>query len=779
MRVTQSPSEHSPSDTAQCSHCKALLPAHAAFCGTCGTRVSHKRSKQGLQEQADIAELYRVTSLIRRRHHVQLFLALDIHQQRPVILRDIDLSGLNAEQRSQALSFAQREYDLLRREAIPDVLPLVNLHISQGHLFTVAGWPFPVAQHALHARMLQRYILQDLLQSGIGLPDEEVALRWTYRLCVAAHQLHRQQIALGELDPYTIIVSTNDYTGNPALMLSWLPRGIHTLFGSTSTIINSKHFSDTLPALEKGEIQADIYSLGAILFLLLTGSAPEEFPRRASHSARSARSLRELNPHVSTRVEEVVLRALSFEGAAPFTHVDALAQALLKLCSNASSVSPLRPSSQTQQETHHSLLDSATQHSAGSIPSNAADVGIAVAPLQAQPAHWHVSPLLTSKQEVEGKLGSKATMKEQLLDEHGNGTPTSEPLPETHTPPLMTDQGLSTMPPQPPVEEETAEQTQRLSPPERSVRQRIYTSTVDTQTLTYDEHATLTPTHEYQDEHLPTEDAQDELQNGGMPSPTLPTAPSAEPIKEHQEHLPTEDSQDEHQNNYAPSSIESEATDATTSAELSRPRFLPARIPSGGMAVQGLKQRLSGLLPALPFGTSKALQRSLAPIEPDQASSIIQQLQNFLLGVQHRDTTAAALIETPLRVQPNQSYSVRIQLMGREEPMPPKGAPLAGLSAMVEGEVVHIEVRSTIYQNYAYIVQRADVEIPKRGYAAEVLIPLRPLFYGPGGRRERLYIFFTDRARQPLYEKPFVVEVFVSPLVQSGREGHNVLTIPL
>jgi hypothetical protein len=71
------------------------------------------------------------------------------------------------------------------------------------------------------------------------------------------------------------------------------------------------------------------------------------------------------------------------------------------------------------------------------------------------------------------------------------------------------------------------------------------------------------------------------------------------------------------------------------------------------------------------------------------------------------------------------------------------------------------------------------VEIPARGYAAEVTIPMQALTTGPSGRRERLHIFFMDASRRPLYEKPFVIELFISHLVQSGREGHNVLNIPI
>ena len=46
-------------------------------------------------------------------------------------------------------------------------------------------------------------------------------------------------------------------------------------------------------------------------------------------------------------------------------------------------------------------------------------------------------------------------------------------------------------------------------------------------------------------------------------------------------------------------------------------------------------------------------------------------------------------------------------------------------------------------------------------------------------KQGRSHIFFMDARHRSLYEKPFVIELFISHLVQSGREGHNVLTIPL
>ncbi len=54
--------------------------------------------------------------------------------------------------------------------------------------------------------------------------------------------------------------------------------------------------------------------------------------------------------------------------------------------------------------------------------------------------------------------------------------------------------------------------------------------------------------------------------------------------------------------------------------------------------------------------------------------------------------------------------------MGRDA-LTESGNGNSGISGLVSGEKVHIEVRSALYQNFAYIVQQADVEIPHTGYA--------------------------------------------------------------
>ena len=96
----------------------------------------------------------------------------------------------------------------------------------------------------------------------------------------------------------------------------------------------------------------------------------------------------------------------------------------------------------------------------------------------------------------------------------------------------------------------------------------------------------------------------------------------------------------------------------------------------------------------------------------------------------------------------------------------------------MNGDTFTIEVRAVLNQNFTFVVQRAMATVPATGYIAEILLPIKPYSNLPDGMRERLLISFLDKQRQPLYEKPFIVEIFVSQYVKRGREGYHVLTIP-
>ncbi len=668
MSVTQTTTTQDASDEVRCTHCNSVLPPQATFCSTCGERVQSNSLQATLPDTADIIERYRITSLLYHNAYTQVFLAMDTLHSRPVVIRNIDITDLNDDAKLQAVEAAQREYDVLRRQHIPDVTPLIDLRYFQEHLFTVGGWPFPLPKDAQDGSSKAfTHTLHDLLQSGIGLPSEQVALAWLYRLSGAIGQLHNLDIVLGNLDPTTIVVSDATYNGVPALSVSWLPTAIRSL--TTLSSANEGQFVAPEARLGPVEARSDIYSLGVLLYLLLTGSTPDN----STPAHHPWHGLRETNPRIPGNIEAIVMRALSTDMSNRFQRVEEMEEALLLALEQFSET--YRVSSRTITQKNGKRGTAMNGQETIDSKDDAEEVTISIVSLQSQLARLQFNQLEVGQESVQDGY---VLAREAIAD-----TPT---ISTAHIRDALLSSGINT--PQPVEEDETSE----------------------------DETPSI-------DEALP------------------------EPM----------------------------------------PRATPAPISSTTGEVpllQRFTERITGVLPALKPKPRPAEDSSSTEAQTDATGmSFFKRLQRFLLGEQQHTSTAAALIETPLRVQPNQGYTIRIHLMGREVATAPsgskKGTQPVGLSAIVRDEIVHIEVRSAIFQNYAYVAQRADVQMPGDGFAAEVLIPMQTLSDGPSGRRERLHIFFMDEMKRPLYEKPFAVEVFVSRLVQSGREGHNVLTIPL
>jgi len=674
----------------RCKRCTTALPREATFCGHCGERVNKQGETTSSPSNTTIEERYQIYTAVRRITNgltaeatpiLQLSHAFDTLQRRPVIMRDLDVSSLPEEERAKAIEAAQNEYDLLRKLQHPDIMPVIDLHFYERHIYTIATWP----QSRRREETIERQrTLQDLLQSGIGLPDEEIVLTWAYRICRALQQLHEQKIVIGNLDSQTLAMSKSDYDGLPILMVSWLPEEIRTLLQSRDVQVNlgSKHFSAPEVFRDEPEVRSDIYSVGAILYVLLTGSTPQ---LRQEMVAR-IRPPRDLAPGISGDINELVIQALSNDPEERFQSAEEFADVLLGLCSSTKTVSPfLLPPLQSEQETVQKAADAQLEQDPGGIQpketssstspeaeEEAETVTIKVTPLQMQQAHWYLS-----------QLAAEAKAEKEAEDQ-------KKPTPEKRPWPL----------PVPLLEEDQPTAQQQVAMP-KSVDE-------------------------------------------------LPTMPFPAQTQEEQE---------------------------TSASQL----------------LNNFRQRISGKLPAiksklpaLPANFSERLaaatqQIALRPNKQRQETTWFKRLQHFIFGEQQYNIAAAAIIEAPLRIQPNQPYTLRIHLIGRDMLLAKQTENKNegnGISGLVSGEKVHVEVRSALYQHIAYIVQQANVEIPHKGYAAEVTIPMQPLAEGPSGRRERLHIQFKDEMHQPLYERPFVLEIYISHIVQSGQEGYNALTIP-
>ncbi len=673
MSISQTTPEETVAGQRFCPQCHATLPRRATFCSSCGERLEKKKPSI-VPEAEDITLFYRITTLVRRQPYSNLYFALDkrpsvpANQSRMVAIRDVEIANLKKETRAEIIALTQQEYDRLRRLSIPALLSSIDLRISQGHLFLISAMPFlPEMVNGEDGKSRNRlYTLQDFLQSGQGLPKESQALIWMHKLGQAVEELHQQGIVLGDLDPYTIVLDKNSVEADPRLMVFWLLPEIRRLLPPPPGGPRYSYFCAPEALQGRVGISSDIYSLGALLYLLLTGTPPDESTLR---NRRRLRGPREINARISPHVDRCVMQALAFEPDERFASVGALLEALDDINFRRTVHKPARPQPVAQPP---SLVAISEAETVRIVPLSQKDV------MRWQAAH---------REEQAKERGVLPVM--DVFPR-----PASTPLPTLPLPVV----------PEPRV---------------------------------------------------------------GVSSDALPVTP-----------LPGDE------------------PPVQQPAQVLNEGDTPPPVP--GVAKSDWRGRITGFLPNLkvaehektqpPAVTKKgtrARKVKPAPALPASESdaSLLRQFQRLIMGKQQHAVDAAAIIETPLRIRPDQAYNLRMHLMGRDEPATPpiqaQGAVSGGLSAFVHGSTVQVEVRSVLQQGYTYVLQRAVVTIPASGYAAEVTIPMQPQTGGAASRRDRLHVFFLDELHNPLYEKPFVIEVFISPLVQFGREGHQVLTIPL
>ena len=161
---------------------------------------------------------------------------------------------------------------------------------------------------------------------------------WALTLCDVLHYLHTRTppILFRDLKPSNIMV---DCSGTLKLIDFGIAR-VEESGSKTSTFLKGTGSKGYSPIEQQGDsgstdARSDVYSLGATLYVLLTGTILPPAMKRLYGQAVKAPS--QLQPGISPAVDAVVLRAISTLAKNRYQSIDEMRQALLECDSAACS----------------------------------------------------------------------------------------------------------------------------------------------------------------------------------------------------------------------------------------------------------------------------------------------------------------------------------------------------------------------------------------------------------------------------------------------------------
>jgi serine/threonine protein kinase len=256
-----------------CDACGAANQPQASFCHTCGRPLqsagapSRNTATGRLLPNYLLKQRYRILDSVGKGGMGAVYRAEDTQLgNRKVAVKEMSQSGLNPQEIIEAADAFKREAYILAGLQHPN-LPSIHDHFSEaGRWYLVMSF--------IHGETLEEYLNK---AKGGRLPVEEV-LQIGIQLCRVLDYLHTQQppIIFRDLKPSNIMRTTDGH-------LYLIDFGIARHFKPGQTRDTAAYGSMGYASPEQyGKAQttprSDIYSLGAVLYQLLSGHDPSTTP---------------------------------------------------------------------------------------------------------------------------------------------------------------------------------------------------------------------------------------------------------------------------------------------------------------------------------------------------------------------------------------------------------------------------------------------------------------------------------------------------------------------
>jgi len=270
-----------------------------AYFAASSTPVAHE-----LQAGHVLDGRFQIVDAINRSAMSSVFKATDLKTGRLVALK-VPLPNLEGD--PAGFSRFEREAEIGRTLDHPGILKFVHVE------------PKEKSRPYLVMEFLEGQTLERLMQQIRPLPEAD-ALPIVSQVCDALEYLHQHEVVHRDLKPQNIMLCTD---GSVRIMDFGIAKAASsrrlTFGGFSPTMGTPDYMAPEQVKGRRGDTRTDIYSLGAILYEMVTGRVP--FEGENAYVVMNARLLsdpvapRVHNPNIRPQVEEIILHAMAREPA--------------------------------------------------------------------------------------------------------------------------------------------------------------------------------------------------------------------------------------------------------------------------------------------------------------------------------------------------------------------------------------------------------------------------------------------------------------------------------
>jgi len=292
--------------TIQCPNCGTKNPDTKKFCGECGTQLSSLKDigptqtaetpKQELTTGVTFADRYQIIEGLGQGGMGRVYKALDKETQEKIALKLIK-SEIASDQKTVARF--RNELTSARKISHPHVCRMYDLGKEKGSYFITMEY---VPGEDLRSFIRRAAPLSTARTISIAM-----------QVCEGLMEAHKLGVIHRDLKPQNIMI---DKQGNARIMDFGIARSLKakSITGAGMMIGTPEYMSPEQVEGKEADQRSDIYSLGIILYEMVTGRVPFEgdtpFTIGVKHKSEPPKPPNELNEQIPDDLNQVILKCL-------------------------------------------------------------------------------------------------------------------------------------------------------------------------------------------------------------------------------------------------------------------------------------------------------------------------------------------------------------------------------------------------------------------------------------------------------------------------------------